>query len=52
MHMRVKTVSEIDEINKYTLQSCDKVGQLRARGRWFSSGTPFPPPIKVTAVNS
>jgi len=29
---------------------CNKACQLLATGRWFSPGTPFPPPIKLTAM--
>jgi len=29
---------------------CDKVCQWLVTGRWFSRGTPFPPPIKLTAT--
>jgi hypothetical protein len=29
---------------------CDKVCQWLATGRWFSLGTPFAPPTKVTAT--
>ena len=29
---------------------CDKVCQLLATDQWFSPGTPFPPPIKLTTT--
>ena len=34
----------------YSIQHYDQVCQLLAAGRWFSPGTPFLPPIKLTAT--